>query len=114
MFKAVLHGNLTNMEDIFKRFKVPKEYMDQICDDNSNSLICMAAMKGHSEMVKLLCNQGLNVDHQNSDGNTALHFALSGSYINCVDILLSNDASEKIQNKLGLNPWELKQTKHLI
>lgn len=89
------------MEDIFRRFKVPKENMEKIYDENQNSLICMAAMKGHAKMVKLLCNQGLNVNHQNIDGNTALHFALSGNYIQTVDILLSNGVNEKIQNKHG-------------
>ena len=108
MLIAVQKGNLTNMEDIFRRFKVPKENIEKIYDDNLNSLMIMAAMKGHAKMVKLLCNQGLNVNHQNKDGNTALHFALSGNYIQTVDILLSNDACEKTLNKQGLSPWDMK------
>ena len=50
-------------------------------------------------MLKILLDQGLNMNLQNKDGNTALHFAINANFINCVDLLLSYGADETIENK---------------
>ncbi len=51
-----------------------------------------AASKGHSDACALLLSKGLNINHRNLEGLTALHLACRGGYLSCVTFLLNNGA----------------------
>ena len=57
-------------------------------------------------MSKILLEKGINVNVQNNDGNTALHYALSGKNFYMADILRKYGANEDFVNKLGYTPWD--------
>ena len=69
------------MIDIIRR--VNHTLLSKVTDDNGNSLITLAVMNGHLEMVNLLCRFGINPNFQNKDGNTPLHFAVAMNMSNC-------------------------------
>ena len=54
----------------------------------------------------MLLENGINVNIQNKQGNSALHYALSGKNFEMADILKKYGAKEDCINKLGFTPWE--------
>lgn len=46
-------------------------------DDKGNTLLLVATQNGHRKMLDLLLNRAADINHQNSNGNTALHYALA-------------------------------------
>ena len=78
-------------------------------DDNGNSLILTAAQNGLLSVSKLLTSRGANVNHQNSRGNTALHYALAYNFTELAEWLVSADgagAEDTIMNQDGLTPYD--------
>ena len=55
---------------------------------------------------KILVEAGIDVDIQNNEGNSALHYALSGKNYIIADFLKKYGAREDIYNKYGLSPWD--------
>ena len=56
----------------------------------------MAASEGDEMMVKLLLSKGVNPNLQNLEGNTALHYAVSGNKPLCTDTLIAFGVDESI------------------
>lgn len=46
-------------------------------DDKGNTLLIVAAQNGRLKLAQLLVRKGANANHQNVQGNTALHFAMA-------------------------------------
>jgi pantothenate kinase len=68
-----------------------------------------------SEVIKeLLDFEGINVNTQDSEGNTPLHTAFMRRDYDCMTLLLSKGAwaSIDIKNKEGLKPFEMLNIKH--
>ena len=63
-------------------------------------------------VVEFLVRRGANVNHANSTGNTALHFAMSFDTSGQMgEFLINNGADDSIENKEGLSPCEQKKEK---
>ena len=71
-------------------------------NDNSSALM-MASLNGHLDVVNFLLEKGANIDHQNSDGETALHYAVAGDSSDVVHTLMSRGASQ-LYNSNGMTP----------
>jgi ankyrin repeat protein len=70
------------MEDILKRYQ---GNIDNICDEDGNSLLIMATIKGDYKMVDILLQRGVDVNGQNNIGNTALHYAIMKRFNKTID-----------------------------
>jgi ankyrin repeat protein len=92
------------MSDILKRYPVSQE---NIQNHEGNSLVCMSTITGNHEMLTLLLTKGFEVNTQNYDGNTPLHYAVDAQTKKCIDILINFGADESIENDQGMIPWEL-------
>jgi ankyrin repeat protein len=46
-------------------------------DDKGNTLLLLAAQNCNRKLMELCLNRGANINHQNTGGNTALHFAMA-------------------------------------
>lgn len=58
-------------------------------------------------VVEFLVKRGAAVNHCNSTGNTALHFAMSYDTSGKMgEYLINNGADDTIENKQGLSPCE--------
>jgi len=69
-------------------------------DDHDIVLLDAAIHKNHQLMAKMI-EKKANVNHQNIDGNTALHNAAKNGSPECVKLLLANGADVKLRNKDG-------------
>ena len=76
-------------------------------DSGGNSLVCLAALHGDHEMIKVLIENGFDPNIPNNQGDTPLHHAITGEKIKCVDLLIQKGVNERIKNNQGFIPWEL-------
>ena len=88
--------------DILRRYPVASE---DIHDEDGNSLVAIAAMKGQPKILTILLLKGFDPNTQNFEGNTPLRYACDGNYLKCIDILLTYGANEDIENNSGIVPW---------
>ena len=63
-----------------------------------------AAKNGHDSLVKYLILQGVNINHQNTNGWTALHFAAHSNHIQCGILLAEAGADLRIVNEDSTTP----------
>lgn len=76
-------------------------------DERGNTLLLLACQNSNRRMVEMLLLRGANVNHQNSQGNTALHFALSfDSEGTLGEYLIEHGADDTIENIDGLTPYD--------
>lgn len=98
MKQAIEYKNTGLMEDILKRYQ---GNIDNICDEDGNSLLIMATIKGDYKMCDILLQRGVDVNFQNYIGNTALHYAIMKRFNKTIDLLISYEVDENIENKNG-------------
>lgn len=72
----------------YELFVADRQKLDEI---KEKSLIC----------ARLLINYSVNINHQDNEGNTALHHATSNGNEKIVRLLISNQANIFIKNKSG-------------
>ena len=65
------------------------------------------AQEGYDSLTKELILQGVNVNYQNPDGHTALHFASQHNHIQCGILLVEAGADVSIVNKVSQKPLVL-------
>ena len=90
------------------------EYFHQNCkfidinckDEDGNSLLILSVKVGMNNISKILLEAGIDVNIQNNEGNSALHYALSGKNYVIADFLKKYGAREDLYNKYGLSPWD--------
>lgn len=58
-------------------------------------------------MIDMLLAKGIDADHQNSQGNTALHFACMKRLHKCVDTLIAFGVAEDLENDGGKTAWQM-------
>ena len=96
----------TLYEKDFKRFKsLLSMYEDEDAvfpvDEEKNTLLMTAAFLGFRKVARYLIRKGVNVNAQNTHGNTALHFAREQNHFSIVDMLEKKGANGIIENTHG-------------
>jgi ankyrin repeat protein len=81
---------------------------------NQVTLLHMAASSGKLEMIEYLIKQGIEVNCQDKDGNTPLHFAALCGYTRGVSCLLALGADKTLTNKQNLAPWHVARTGNML
>lgn len=59
------------------------------------------------EGIKIMLDRGLNIDHEDKDGNTALTYAVLANKENVVLFLLERGANPNHKNKKGESPRDI-------
>lgn len=73
-----------------------------LTSNDGNMPLMVAAFHGREQFVKDLCNNPItSINQQDANGYTALMKAAMRGYINCVNILLDNNADKKIVDRNG-------------
>ena len=76
-------------------------------DEGGNTLLLTACQNCNKKMVETLLLRGANANHQNAQGNTALHFALAFDSEGLIgEYLIEHGADDSIENLLGLSPYD--------
>ncbi|KAJ6211831.1 ankyrin repeat-containing domain protein [Bipolaris maydis] len=92
VMELLLHGVLIEPS-------IPSRHSD--CPSN---IMHLAAMRGHDTILKLLLDHGADVDLLNSDGRTALHFAVAYGSVPATMVLLEAQTNVNIQDNWGWTP----------
>jgi ankyrin repeat protein len=66
-----------------------------------------AAKAGNHQIIELLIHRGSEIDLQNNDGWTPLHFASDGGHVESVLLLMNQGADVSLTDKMGRTPWRL-------
>ena len=101
-FFYVKDRNFQGFKMIFESEKLHPD----ICDENGNSLLCLAVQGNCFQIVDYLLNLGANPNIKNYNYNTPLHYALTFHNFEIADMLIQRGADEKAQNKRGETPWQ--------
>ena len=102
LFFLIRENNFREFKEILERYQVSLESRNE----NNDTFLIYATQCGFEEFIQFLIQKGANLDAQNFDLNTALHYAINSKRFNIADLLLKEGACETIVNKYNLTPWE--------
>ena len=102
LFFLIRENNFREFKEIQERYHVSLESLNK----NKDTFLIYATQCGYENFVQFLIDKGANLNTQNEQLNTALHYALNFKKYNIADLLLKAGASEIIVNKYNLTPWE--------
>jgi len=78
---------------------------DTLHDEAGHNLLHIASIYGRADCMFFLVRKGINVNAEDSfNGDTPLHRAMQGGFVECGDILLKNGAKVSYKDKMGLTP----------
>ena len=78
-------------------------------DGHGNTLLTVAAQNNRLRCAQLLLRKGAHADHQNAQGNTAMHFAMAYKFHDLAAWLVDPEkggAADDVRNAHGLDPYE--------
>ncbi|KAF7731995.1 hypothetical protein EC973_007100 [Apophysomyces ossiformis] len=85
---ACVHGDLAEVAQILHTTRMPVQ--QSVGDVHNHSLLQLALMHGHEHMVKYLVTEvGVDVNHPDNDGWTALHYAATLGLWSALEYLVS-------------------------
>merc|ERR1719321_2651694 len=73
-------------------------------DENSNTLLHTACQNNNRRLVKLLLKNHIDINAQNSRGNTALHYCYQYGFSDLAEYMLAHGADDSILNQDGFVP----------
>ena len=76
-------------------------------DEGGNTLLLTACQNSNRRIVEMLLIRGANINHQNAQGNTPLHFALAFDKEGLLgEYLIEHGADDSMENLAGLTPYD--------
>ena len=75
-------------------------------DNDGNTFLILSVKQGLDIIAKTLLEKGVDVNIQNNEGNSALHYALSSKNFTIADLLKKFGAKEDCYNTIGYTPWD--------
>lgn len=98
IFSFARHNRVEEVERLLDR-GVPPDTRDE----SGNTLLIIGCQNGHKRIVKLALRRGADIDTQNYNGCTGLHFCFAYGYGPTLgQYLLSKGADPHIRNANGL------------
>ena len=84
--KAAENGNLKKIKSMLNKEVNIKTLINAVDKENNTALI-LASKFGYSEIVKILIENGADINIKNNDGKTALDYAEENDYKNIIQLL---------------------------
>ena len=104
LIKFAIEGKNKNFEKYFENNRKSININQELIEGNTLLILC--AREGNYHITKFLCEEKAEVNLQNNNGNTALHYAIGKHFYAIADILTRYGAREDIKNDKGLTPWD--------
>lgn len=100
----IRHGNYVEFEELLEDCDglVP---IDQT-DDVGNTLLMVSCQNGNKRIVKLCLRKGSDLNKQNTNGHTSLHYAFGYGFDDLGAYLISKGTDDTITNADGLTCYE--------
>ena len=76
-----------------------------VVDKLKRTALMHASMSGRAHVVSYLLNLGVDADHADTSGNTALHYAVGYGWYYCTKVLLSAGADPAVVNDWKVSIW---------
>ncbi|CAM9805513.1 unnamed protein product, partial [Heterosigma akashiwo] len=83
-------------------WEMPIDYQD----DTGNTLLLLAAQNNNKRIVKLALRRGAEMNKQNVNGQTVLHYAFRYGFDALAEWLLAHGADDSLRNADGLTCYE--------
>lgn len=103
-FDFVKESNSDQLKDILT--KLSSEEINEL-DESGLGLIHWAADRGDSKVLEILIENGADIDGQDGDGQTAMHYAASCGNLDCIKVLKNYDANLTIRDNENLNCFDV-------
>lgn len=87
LLRAALLGDVIEFKKLYKLYHDPSEEVD----DNQNTVLHLAAMKGNLSIVQFLAEQNIDLNKQDKFGATALHLAAANGCNEVVRFLVGSE-----------------------
>jgi ankyrin repeat protein len=102
VFSQARNGRIKRVEESLNMgFPIDAE------DEKGNTLLLVACQNSNKRLVEMLLVRGANINHQNAQGNTALHFALAFDGEGALgEYLIEHGADDTIDNVEGMTPYD--------
>jgi ankyrin repeat protein len=100
-FNAVKNGDYNKVKQILAAG------IDVDVTEDTKTALMLAAKEGHQNIVKLLLENGANINKKNKSHNTALHFAVFNKHNNIVKLLIEKGAEINAKGYAGQTPLVL-------
>ena len=104
LIKLIIEGKNKMFKDYYEKNRAYIDINQELFE--GNTLLILSAREGNYYITKLLCEEDAEVNLQNHNGNTALHYAIGRQFYALADILARHGAREDIKNNKGLGPWD--------
>lgn len=82
-------------------------------DNHGNSLFILVCQQGNKKITKFLMRRHADMNLQNLNGNTALHYLIEYKHTDLADYIKSKGAIDTIQNAAGLTCYEGLSLEHV-
>lgn len=101
---AVNEGRTEIVKELLSRDGVEKDPVSNIM----RTPLHLACMRGNTAIVRMLVTSGANINSQDDDGNTPLHFASEFGHFESIIFLVKEAGSDpQIQNKYDYSPSDI-------
>lgn len=101
LFTKARNNRSREVEEAFSLGQSP-----DVTDKFGNTVLHIACQNGHKRMIKVCLRWGANLNGQNNEGQTALHFLFNYHYQELGAYLISKGADDTICNHFGYNCYE--------
>ena len=102
-----MHGCLNVVKTLIafkKKYQQPTQYsVEDVAKFESISVMMVAAIYGHADVVEYLLKEGADINTTKSSGDTALMVACARGHERVIHVLLDRNADVSITNNFGMN-----------
>lgn len=103
MFQIIRRGRFKEFKDALK-----KDDINTLLNEDEKNMLIVSIENNKYDIAELLILEGSDVNHQDKDGNTSLHYvAKLYTDIKYAELLINNKCKINIENKYGNEPlWD--------
>ena len=102
VFSQARNGRIKRLEESLNaEFPIDAE------DEHGNTLLLLSCQNVNRKLVEMLLSRGANINHQNAQGNSPLHFAMAYDTEGTLgEFLIQKGADDSLENVDHMTPYD--------